>query len=276
MSDPVLPRLPGTRVRLVHHSSKLFHHVFTRFFRFEYGLARIEQTRVTCTHSPLAGRRAVQLSDLHLDRYHPRHDTLVQMIADIRPDWIFITGDLITIPQGMDPLFRFLSSLRALAPVYLTLGNHDHYSGVPLDRYLELADRHKVHLLVNQLALVPFPGGELAIAGVDDPSLHRADVRCIPPRRAGRFTVLLAHAPNVLDLLDRSHAVDLILCGHSHGGQCRVPRLPSFWLPYGCNGRASGHHERNGHRLYVNRGIGWSMLPVRWNCPPEVVIIEWR
>jgi len=275
MSEP-RPGLPAARTRLLHQSSKLFHHLFTRVPGCEFGLSHTEHTRLMCSHRPLAGRRAVHLSDLHLDRYLPRHDRLLSAIADLRPDWVFITGDLMTIPRGVEPLFRFLSSLRAIAPVYLTLGNHDHYSGVPLDRYLELADQHKVYLLVNQLVLVPFPGGELAIAGLDDPSLHRADPACIPPRHPGRFTVVLAHAPNVLDLLDHTHAADLILCGHSHGGQCRLPPVPTVWLPHGCNGRASGLHERNGHRLYVNRGIGWSMLPIRWLCPPEIVIIEWE
>jgi predicted MPP superfamily phosphohydrolase len=129
---------------------------------------------------------------------------------------------------------------------------------------------------MNQSVFVPLKSGELAIAGLDDPSLHRADLRCIPPAAPNRFTVLLAHAPNVLDLLDHSHPVDLVLCGHSHGGQWRLPYLPVFWLPYGCRGRANGHYYRNGHRLYVSRGLGWSMLPVRWSCPPEIVMIEWE
>jgi predicted MPP superfamily phosphohydrolase len=46
-------------------------------------------------------------------------------------------------------------------------------------------------------------------------------------------------------------------------------------LPYGCRGRAEGHYIQNGHRLYINRGLGWSFLPIRWNCPPEIVLIEW-
>lgn len=269
-------RWPGRlQLALAHRVSLPLHHFFRLLPGSEVGHNRVEVTNIECRHTPLAGRRAVQISDLHLDRYHPRHDALLVTIAGLRPDWIFVTGDLLTVSEGLPHLFRFLAGLRSLAPVYLTLGNHDHYSGVPLHRLSELADRHKLHLLVNQVIFVPTEGGELGIVGLDDPSLHRADLRCIPPRAPGRFTVLLAHAPNVLDHLDHRHAVDFILCGHSHGGQWRLPLVHPFWLPYGCSGRPAGHHRRNGHQLYVNRGLGWSMLPIRLSCPPEIVVIDW-
>jgi uncharacterized protein len=213
---------------------------------------------------------------LHLDRYHPRHDHVVETVEELAPDWIFITGDLLNVPEGLPHLFRFLARLREVAPLYITLGNHDHYSGVPVSHYAELADRHKITLLVNQTALIETGAGELAIVGVDDPSLHRADLRCLPPRADHRFTLLLAHAPNILDQMESHHEVDLILCGHSHGGQWRIPGVPTFWLPPGCAGRIDGHHEAQGRKLYVNRGLGWSFLPFRFNCRPEIAVIEWE
>jgi predicted MPP superfamily phosphohydrolase len=242
---------------------------------WEWGLSDHGISILTHTHPALAGRRAVHLTDLHLDRYQPRHDRILATVRDLYPDWIFITGDLINVPEGLSPLFRFLERLRAIAPLFMTLGNHDHYSGVPVAQYAELADQHKITLLVNQRVIVSVEKGELAIVGVDDPSLHRADLRCVPPRADSRFTVLLAHAPNILDYVETHHAIDLILCGHSHGGQWRVPGIPTFWLPPGCNGRVAGWHESGRHRLYVNRGLGWSFLPFRLNCRPEIALIEW-
>lgn len=263
------------RIGLVHRLTLPLHRLFNLVPRYEFGLSAASLSRIECAYPPLAGRRAIQLSDLHLDRYQPRHDAVLGAIAGLRPDWIFVTGDLLNVPEGLPHLFRFLSGLRSLAPVFLTLGNHDHYSGVPVGRFIELADRYKLTLLINQAAFVRVESGELGIVGLDDPSLHRADLRCIPPSAPGRFTVMLAHAPNVFDHLDETHAVDLVLCGHSHGGQWRFPRVPPFWLPYGCSGWAGGHYHRNGRRLYVNRGLGWSVLPVRWSCPPEVLVIDW-
>lgn len=268
-----LPWLFRARLALAHWVDRPLHLVLKRLP--ELGSGTTEVSTITCTHAPLAGRRAVQITDLHLDIYKPRHDRILATIGGLKPDWIFVTGDLLTVSSGLPHLFRFLQGLREVAPVYMTLGNHDHYSGVPVDQFSEWADRHKLNLLINQTVFIPTSSGELGIVGVDDPSLHRADLRCIPPAVPGRFTVMLAHAPNILDYLDESHPVDLILCGHSHGGQWRIPKTPPVWLPYGCSGRTHGHYARNGHRLYVNRGLGWSFLPVRVNCRPEVLVIDW-
>ena len=275
MGDHTLSRYRHVQLQLINQLSFPLHRLFSMLPAWEYGLEKPAITKIQCSHTPLAGRRAVQLSDLHLDRYLPRHDTVLEQISELKPDWIFITGDLLNTPVGIPHLFRFLSGLRQVAPVYMTLGNHDHFSGVPLDRFAELADRHKLHLLINQAIFFPVASGELGIIGLDDPSTHRADPRCIPPRVEGRFTVLLAHAPNVLDLLESRHAVDLVLCGHSHGGQWRFRSVRPFWLPYGCGGLAEGYHVRNGRRMYINRGLGWSFLPIRGSCPPEIVVIEW-
>ena len=264
------------RFQLAHRLTRPVDQLFNRFPRLEIGLSQPQLTRIACQHVGLAGRRAVQITDLHLDCYRPRHDAILETIAAMEPDWIFITGDLITTPSGLASLFLFLSRLRRMAPVYVTLGNHDHYSGVPVGRFIELAECYKLHLLINQCVCLPLPTGELVIVGLDDPATHRADVSCIPAKTPERFILLLAHAPNVLELLDERHSVDLILCGHSHGGQWRIPRVRPLWLPYGSKGRSAGHYVKNGHWLYVNRGLGWSLMPIRWNCPPEIVLVEWH
>ena len=252
------------------------HQFFTLLPGWEYGLTRPQLTYLPIHHPALHGRRGVQLSDLHMNRYLDRHDHVIEIIRDLSPDWIFATGDLLDLPRGLPHLFRFLGGLRSIAPVFATLGNHDHYSGVPIHQFVELAKRHQITLLINEAAIIEVEGTELAIAGVDDPSLRRARLHCIPPGSPDRFTLLLAHAPNILEQLDERHEVDLILCGHSHGGQWRPGNVRPFWLPPGCRGRASGLYERGRHRLYVNRGLGWSMIPLRWNCAPEILVIEWR
>jgi uncharacterized protein len=260
---------------LSHAISRPLYWFFSHIPHYEYGHGTPTVTKLEASFGPLSGRRAVQISDLHLDYYLPRHDVFLRTIAELRPDWVFVTGDLLNVPDGLPHLFRFLSHLRSLAPVYVTLGNHDHYSGVPVAEFLELSDRHKLHLLINQTIVVPVPDGELCIVGLDDPTTHRADVNCIPHRVPGRYTVVLAHAPVVLDLLEPHHASDIVLCGHSHGGQWRFGSFHPFWLPYGCRGRAHGYYSQDGQRLYVNRGLGWSLVPLRWNCSPEIVLLEW-
>lgn len=275
MRQPGLRRQEIVRFWIGHWLSRPLHKLFNMIPHVHVGLSRVHISHLTCWHPMLAGRRAVHLSDLHLDRYLPRHDEVVQAVARSQPDWIFITGDLLNVRDGLSHLLRFLGQLRSIAPVYVVLGNHDYYSGIRTDEFAEVFDRHKIILLVNQATFLTLPDGELAIVGLDDPSLHRADLACIPSPKPDRYTLLLAHAPNILDELDHRHHVDLGLCGHSHAGQWRVPFVPTFWLPPGCNGRLGGLYEANGHRLYVNRGLGWSVLPIRWNCPAELLLIEW-
>jgi uncharacterized protein len=263
------------RVWVGHWLSRPFHHLFNLMPGIELGLSTPSITHLPLVHAPLAGRRAVHLSDLHLDRYRPRHRAIVRQVAELTPDWIFITGDLLNIRSGLPHTLRFLTELRRVAPVFVTLGNHDHYSGVGIDEFAEHFDRRKVVLLVNQVTFLPMKTGELAIVGLDDPSLHRADLRCIPSPQPGRFTLVLAHAPNILDQLTARHHVDLSLCGHSHAGQWRIPYVPTFWLPPGCHGRTNGLYSKGNHRLYVNRGLGWSVIPIRVNCTPEIVVLDW-
>lgn len=262
-------------LRTAHQLTMPVYWLSRRFPRYELGLSSVEINRIECRHTALTGRRAVHLTDLHIDHYHPRLDALVETVANLRPDWLFVTGDLLNVPEGLPHLFRFLARLREVAPTFVTLGNHDHWSGVPVDQFTEWADRHKLSLLINQVTSVPLEEGELRIVGLDDPSLHRADLRCMPPRDPRRFTVVLAHAPNVIDHFEDHHAADLVLCGHSHGGQWRVPWVRPFWLPYGCHGRTHGQFVDQDRHLYVSRGVGWSMLPARFGCPPELLVVDW-
>ena len=275
MTRRAMPWPDRARSFIGHCLSEPLYRLFSLVPHWEVGLSTHEISRLTYVDRMLAGRRVVHLIELHLNRYQPQHDLVVAAIGELRPDWIFITGDLLNVPEGLPHLFRFLARLREIAPVFVTLGNHDHYSGVPIDRFCELADRHKITLLINQATFIPLDGGEIAIVGVDDPSLHRADLRCLPSPAQNRFIFLLAHAPNILDQLEEHHSVDLILCGHSHGGQWRIPGMPTIWLPPGCNGRIEGHYGEPGRRLYINRGLGWSFIPLRWNCTPEIACIVW-
>ena len=82
--------------------------------QWEFGLSVHEVTRHTLVHGTLAGHRAVHLTDLHLDRYHSRHDHIVDNVSELRPDWIFITGDLLNVPEGLPISFDFSNSYAPL------------------------------------------------------------------------------------------------------------------------------------------------------------------
>src|SRR4029078_3463334 len=128
------------RTFIGHTLSEPFYRFFRLFPHWEVGLEPHEITQLSEVYGPRAGRRAVHLSDLHVDRHQSRHDVVIATIDELQPDWIFITGDLLNVPEGWPHLFGFLATFPKIAPVYITLGNHDHYSGVPVSQFTELAD----------------------------------------------------------------------------------------------------------------------------------------
>src|SRR2546427_3569616 len=95
MGDHTLSWYRHVQLQLVHQLSSPLHRLFSMLPAWEYGLEEPTITKIQCDHTPLAGRRAVQISDLHLDRYLPRHDTVLEQISELKPDWIFVTGDLL-------------------------------------------------------------------------------------------------------------------------------------------------------------------------------------
>jgi len=132
-------------------------------------------------------------------------------------------------------------------------------------------------LLVNEGMAVSTPAGEVHVVGVDDinrgwPELEAAF------NRAGQgvfFRILLAHAPLTVLLLPPGHGVDLALCGHTHGGQVRLPLLWRLLLPPGHGGFVRGLYTVGRMKLYVNTGFGGvGVVPLRINCPPEVAFFR--
>ena len=115
------------RVWIGHWLSRPFHHLFNLIPGVEIGLSTTTMTRLPLTHAPLAGRRAVQLSDLHLDRYRPRHRTLIRAVAELKPDWIFITGDLVNISLPAEFVQAAVWLRQLGTPDWVTVipGNHD-------------------------------------------------------------------------------------------------------------------------------------------------------
>src|SRR5205809_8055525 len=108
MSDHTLSRYRHVQLQLIHQLSFPLHRLFSMLPAWEYGLEKPAITKILCSQTPLAARTAVQLSDLHLDPYLPRHDTVLAQISELKPDCIIVTGDLPNTPAGIPPRFRRL------------------------------------------------------------------------------------------------------------------------------------------------------------------------
>jgi predicted MPP superfamily phosphohydrolase len=227
------------------------------------------------------GLRVVQFSDVHLGFHHTTEQLaqLVEHIQSLQPDLICFTGDLFDSAVGSDaaPAVEVLSRLKAPLGKGAVLGNHDYY-GRETDKIKRILVDSGFVLLMNQS--VPLKRGHTTIylSGVDDmwdgqPDLPKA-LQAVPK---DVFTLLLSHCPDFADIA-LQHSVDLQLSGHSHGGQVRLPFYGHLYTPVYGSKYVDGHYSLGGGKLqvYTNRGIGVSVLPIRFWCRPELTVFTLR
>ena len=219
----------------------------------------------------------VHLSDPHVEGEGAREAEALGRIVACRPDVIAITGDLVR--EGRDPLAleRFLAGLPARGRKFAVWGNHDHVSGFAGPAGRALLARAGVTLLQNAHRQIDTPAGPLVVAGVDDPSSGLDNLsRALQGVAREDLTLLLSHSPEIAGALG-NRDVDLMLSGHTHGGQVRLPFLGAVLLPPGTRPFEEGWFDVDGGaRLHVSRGLGWSVLPVRFLCRPRIDVITLR
>jgi predicted MPP superfamily phosphohydrolase len=246
------------------------------FEPFDYELT---ETDVFIRGLPTAfeGFRVAQISDVHHSRLVPVEEVrrVVALANEARPDLIALTGDYTTSRRRyVEPCAEALGGLRAPEGVWAVLGNHDHYTDAELTtRALE---RRKINVLSNANTLLRRGTGELRLAGVDDWGWGKADWgRALGGVDLSRPSVLLSHEPAVLDMPE-TRGVSLILSGHTHGGQIRLPFVgaPARFVEEFRYLR--GLYEREGTQLYVSRGTGMIGLPLRMGARPEIAVIRLR
>lgn len=223
-----------------------------------------------------AGRpvRLVQISDLHLEEFGGYFRKITELITGLSPDLIVLTGDYLEEERNIRAVLDFLRQLKAPHGVYAVQGNWEYWSrleGENLRRHFHGAG---TRLLINERADLDIGGQKLSLLGLDYPSSNDQLGGLQEQADPNRFNLLLSHVPAFAhENLDRH--VGLILCGHTHGGQVRLPLLPPLYLPRFSGRFVSGLYRVGPYNtpLYVNRGIGTSVLPVRLACRPEITLI---
>lgn len=245
-----------------------------------------QEVRLRGLPAAFDGLRVAQLSDIHLDEFTEplflRH--AIERINSLNPDLVLLTGDYVTNGLGSQQFARGAAwqcaeILRALTcrRIYGVLGNHDLLTGAP--EVTRALASNGITVLRN--ACLPFErgGSRIWLAGVDDPVCGRpkpdlalpAAIRNLPDEPV----VLLCHAPDYADqLLDHpaGRAVGLMLSGHTHGGQVRLPLVGALSLPPLGRKYVAGSFRLGSLQLYVNRGLGAVGLPFRFDCPPEITL----
>ncbi len=229
----------------------------------------------------LNGLRVVQFSDLHFG-YHFGVEALrrlVDRINGLEPDLVCFTGDLVDYGVGPEgpAASHLLRGLKSRLGVYAVLGNHDYYGGLTEDVVKVLAEGG-VTLLRNQSARLELNGAAFRVAGVEDQWEGKPDLdKALNGVKPEEFVLLLSHCPDYADLAVQ-HNVDLQLSGHSHGGQVRLPFVGSVVTPAYSKKYIQGHYSLEAGKLqvYVNRGIGVSVYPIRFLCRPELTLFTMR
>ncbi len=199
----------------------------------------------------------------------------------LAPDLVLLTGDFIThgsltFVAGGHAIHRCAEILTTLtAPHrYAILGNHDvAFNAKAVTRALAT---YGTPVLINQYVPIERNGARLWLSGLDDPGTSNPDLNLAVPAKPDGPVLLMAHEPDFADDViahPRGPLVDLMLAGHSHGGQIRLPLLGAMILPPMGRKYPEGFYQLNRMQLYVNRGIGTVGLPFRLNCPPEITLI---
>jgi uncharacterized protein len=229
-------------------------------------------------HPSLEGFRIALLTDLHAGGGTPLSVVRRACRAAVaeRPHLIAITGDLAhDDAPGFRAVLGALTCLRAPHGVYAVPGNHDHVVGI--ERWRRDVRAHPgITDLTNRAVVLEVGGARLCVAGVDDLSLGDPSLEALPPPEARDFTLLLAHDPDQAERARRGYdAVDLIVSGHTHGGQVRLPFMGALRNPAERDDLyEEGLRRRPWTQVYVSRGVGTVHLPVRFLCRPEVAVLE--
>lgn len=212
---------------------------------------------------PAPSNRFVHFSDFHYKGDAEYAAKVVRTVNALAPDFVCFTGDLVEEARFAPAALAFISQINR--PVYGCPGNWDYSSRADFKLYEKAFAATGGAWLEDRNIVLEKPGIELIGMGL-------RGVHALGEARAVR-RILLIHYPTQADRLE-GRRYDLILAGHSHGGQVRLPFYGALVLPYGVGRYDQGRFDSLGGPLYVSAGIGTYMWPVRFNCRPEITVVE--
>ena len=237
----------------------------------------LRRVRISYPHLPPAfdGYTVLHVSDLHIDGVPGLLEALSPLLGELHPNLCLVTGDYRFEDEGSPaavyPLMqRLRGMLKAHDGVFAILGNHD------VSAMAHELDGMGYRMLINQAIEIRRSGQSIWVAGVDDPFDYRCDDL---PGTLGQvpddaFKILMVHTPELFQPAAEAN-VALYLCGHTHAGQIRLPYLGCLRHNCPCPKEfAYGHWRVSAMHGYTSPGVGCSALPVRYNCPPELILFE--
>ncbi|MEH1865544.1 MAG: metallophosphoesterase [Nostoc sp.] len=225
--------------------------------------------------------KIVQISDLHLKQFNNRAQRIAEQVNKLNPNIVLFTGDSIDQVEQLDGFDRFLSLLDKQTAKYAIMGNWEYWAGVDLKRLTKIYATYNCSLLVNQSILHKYGEYSILITGLDDLVSKPDLIKSLQGLRPQQNHLLLAHSPAYRDSFSSDELAKItqykpqyMLSGHTHGGQLSFFGFAPL-RPPGSGRYVSGWYRDGAIALYVSRGLGVSVLPVRMGVIPEISYFEW-
>lgn len=224
--------------------------------------------------------RIVQVSDIQISRHYTTEDfeKVVQAVNHQQPDILLFTGDLYenyASYRDDKELISLLSQMDAKYGKFAIWGNRD-YGGGAVRKYESILAQSGFTLLTNASVSIPVSDTDTVfLAGLDDALLGQPDIAPILeqlPKEENTYTILMTHEPDTAEQYAQM-GFDLIVSGHSHGGQVKIPFFPTMTTHLGKRYIDGLYPLNDQTQLYVNSGIGTSRIPVRFRVPPEITLL---
>lgn len=254
-----------------------------------WGNLSVETTKLTVTAKDLPEAfdkfSIAHISDLHNAEYGKNNEKLIDILEAESPNIIAITGDLIDSNHtNLEVALSFAQQAIKIAPCYFVTGNHEAWIGSQYEELKTSLQNTGITVLQDEAIELNYGDVCIQLIGLNDPDFSERDrllsesileVKLSQVNISDGFTILLSHRPEYFNVYQNKN-IDLVLSGHAHGGQFRLPLGGGVIAP----GQGlfpkydAGAYTENGTTMIVSRGIGNSIIPVRINNPPEIVIIE--
>ena len=220
----------------------------------------------------------VQVSDLHLHSISSALIHLAKKINKVQPDLILFTGDMLDEKNNLPLLIRFLNLIDKSIRKVAILGNWEHYAMIDINELNSVYKDNNCKLLINQSIRYMIDNKTVCITGVDDFIGGHADVNAATQDfQKSDYHIILSHCPQYRDYIPRemnkSVPLDFVLSGHTHGGQVNILGYVPY-LPEGSGRYLKGWYNTDGPKMYVSKGIGTTLLPVRLGARAEIAIFH--
>ncbi|MCD4823627.1 MAG: metallophosphoesterase [Phycisphaerae bacterium] len=224
------------------------------------------------------GVRIAHITDIHVGALSNLDDArdIVNMANALNPDIVVMTGDYVSRAAAITrALVEVIRDLRAKVAKFAVLGNHDYWTNSAA--MINLFEETGVKMLTNRSHVLRRKGQPLCFAGVDDLMAGRPDLyRALTGVDKQIPRILLCHNPDFAEMMPKNPRVDMMLCGHTHGGQIKIPLIGPLVLPITHKKYAEGLVQGPRCPVFISRGLGMVKFPVRFNCRPELPLITLR